>query len=121
MVLGLAYGSVGSHAKARQYTPAFLVRWGDANQTLYYHDTSVTMDQFRALTHKTVKIASSLCAELMYSWTPHADLHRMKDGLTNRKFGFSFVHHPGNHLSEGYLELNTRATQRTINLGFGEG
>jgi hypothetical protein len=27
----------------------------------------------------------------------------------NTSYRFSFVHHPGNHLSEAYLELSTRA------------
>jgi hypothetical protein len=100
---------------ARQDPPTFFVRWGLDDQTLHYHNTSITMDEFHVLTHRVVKVAGDLCKELMYDWLPQVDLHQVKDDLRNRKAGFSFVRHPDNHLSEAYFSLPTKACTAELN------
>lgn len=60
---------------AHRDTPTFLVRWERDGQTIHYHDTSITMDEFHALTHQVIKVASDLCTELMYGWLPEVDLY----------------------------------------------
>ncbi|KIM94825.1 hypothetical protein OIDMADRAFT_34265 [Oidiodendron maius Zn] len=95
---------------APQDPPTFFVRWVLGDQTLHYHDTSITMDEFHALAHRVVKVAGDLCKELMYNWLQQVDLHQVKDDLQNRKAGFSFVRHPDNRLSEAYLGLLAKAS-----------
>jgi hypothetical protein len=45
----------------------------------------------------------------MFGDLPPVDLCQVKDEIGNTSQGFSFVQHPGNDLSEAYLELSTRA------------
>jgi hypothetical protein len=67
------------------------------------------MDSFRRFSEIFVNEAEHICRELMFEILPAVDLSQVKDEISNTSYGFSFVHHPGNHLSEAYLELSTRA------------
>ncbi|KAJ9655925.1 hypothetical protein H2201_008698 [Coniosporium apollinis] len=93
----------------RSDLPAFMVRWSDDGQILYYGEDHITLQQFRDFTHKIVKSAATICARLMYDWQPEVDLGSIKDDLRNSTEGFSFVQHPVNRLADAYLELSARA------------
>ncbi|PVH90819.1 hypothetical protein DM02DRAFT_510014, partial [Periconia macrospinosa] len=67
------------------------------------------MDGFRRFSEIFVNEAESICRELMFGDLPSVDLGEVKDEIGNTSLGFSFVHHPGNCLSDAYLELSTRA------------
>jgi hypothetical protein len=89
--------------------PSFLFRWSDDGQTILYNTKHVTMDSFRRLNEIFVNEAEHICRELMVEVLPHVDLNQVKGEISNTSQGFSFVHHPNNHLSEAYLELSTQA------------
>ncbi|KAA8617310.1 DUF3505 domain-containing protein [Pyrenophora tritici-repentis] len=89
--------------------PSFLFRWSEDGQTISYSSNHVTMDSFRRFSHMFVDEAEKICKELMFGVLPPVDLSQVKDEISNTSQGFSFVHHPGNRLSEAYLELSTRA------------
>jgi hypothetical protein len=65
------------------------------------------MNAFRRLNEDFIKEAEHSCKELMFGDLPPVDLCQVKDEIGNTSQGFSFVHHPGNGLSEAYLELST--------------
>jgi hypothetical protein len=67
------------------------------------------MDSFRRFSEVFVDKAEDIRRELMFEVLPPLDLSQVKDEISNTSQGFSFVHHPGNYLSEAYLELSTRA------------
>ncbi|KAH7248434.1 hypothetical protein B0J15DRAFT_562897 [Fusarium solani] len=79
---------------ARSESPAYLLRWSEDGQTVYYGD----------LFHD-----GSTPEELMFGWDRSVDLSQVKDDLKNAERGFSFVTHPGNNLEDAYLELCERA------------
>lgn len=93
----------------RTDAPSFLFRWSDDGQTISHGTKQVTMDSFRRFSEVFVDEAEDLCRELMFGVLPPVDLSQVKDEIGNTSQGFSFVHHPDNHLSEAYLELSTRA------------
>ncbi|KAH8591171.1 hypothetical protein B0O99DRAFT_719407, partial [Bisporella sp. PMI_857] len=95
--------------QARSDTPSFLVRWSDDGSTLFYDDTSISMDDFRKFGHSLVRHAESLCDTLMFDWMPEVDLSRVRDDMSNKRQGYSFIQHPANDLSMAYLTLSTRA------------
>jgi hypothetical protein len=89
--------------------PSFLFRWSDDSQTISHGTKHVTRDSFRRSSEVFVDEAENICQELMFGVLPPVDLSQVKDEINNTSQGFSFVHHPGNHLSEAYLELSSRA------------
>jgi hypothetical protein len=102
----MAYG----RAMAATDTPPFLLRWSDDGQSVSYDDQlTITMGQFRTLPDVVLREAEGLCDTLMYGWQPKVDLGSIKDSLTNRGHGYSFVTHPPNGLAEAYTELSFRA------------
>jgi Orsellinic acid/F9775 biosynthesis cluster protein D len=94
---------------ARTDPPAFMFRWSDDDQTLYYGNEHLSMRQFRELASRIISSAAMTCARLMYDWQPKVNLDSIKDDLCNLKEGFSFVHHPSNKLGSAYLDLSARA------------
>jgi hypothetical protein len=102
----MAYG----RTMAATDTPPFLLRWSDDSQSVSYDDRlTITMDQFRTLPDVVLRMAERLCDTLMYGWQPEVDLGSVKDNLTNRGHGYSFVTHPPNGLVEAYTELSFQA------------
>jgi hypothetical protein len=95
--------------QARSDTPSFLVRWSDDGGTLFYDDTSISMEDFRNFGHSLVRHAEALCDTLMFNWLPRVDLNRVRDEMSNARQGYSFIQHPANDLSTAYLTLSTRA------------
>ncbi len=94
---------------ARSDTPSFLVRWSDDGRTLFYDDTSMSMEDFGKFGHSLVRHAEALCTTLMFNWLPDVDLSRLRDDMSNRRQGYSFIQHPANDLSTAYLKLSTIA------------
>ena len=102
----MAYG----RAMAATDTPPLLLRWSDDGQSVSYDDLlTITMGQFRTLLDVVLREAEGLCDTLMYGWQPKLDLGSIKDSLTNRGHGYSFVTHPPNGLAEAYAEPSFRA------------
>lgn len=102
----MAYG----RAMAATDAPPFLLRWSDDSQSVSYDDRlTITMAQFRALPGVALGEAERLCNELLYEFQPKVDLGSIKDSLTNRQHGYSFVTHPENGLREAYMELSFKA------------
>jgi hypothetical protein len=95
--------------QARSDTPSFLVRWSDDGSTLFYDDTSISMENFRNFGHSLVLHAEALCDKLMFNWLPRVDLNRVRDEMSNTRQGYSFIQDPANDLSTAYLTLSTRA------------
>jgi hypothetical protein len=93
----------------RTDAPSFLFRWSDDGQTISHGTKHVTMDSFRRFSKVFVDEAEDICRELMFGVLPPVDLSQVEDEISNTTQGFSFVHHPGNHLSEAYLDLSARA------------
>jgi hypothetical protein len=95
---------------ARTDPPSFLLRWSDDGETVSYGDDfSLTMESFRGLAEHFLTKAEELCDDLMFGLDPLIDLAKVKDDLTNTKYGFSFVQHPANKLTDAYLDLSTKA------------
>lgn len=67
------------------------------------------MSQFRQLSGQLIQEAESLCYELMYDLEPAIDLESIKDDMTNRQQGYSFVSDTANNLHQAYLELSRQA------------
>lgn len=108
----MAYG----RATAASDPPSFLLRWSDDGQSVAYNDRlTITMAQYRALVDVVLDEAERLCDELMYQWKPDVDLGPIKDSLTNRQHGHSFVAHPENGLGEAYLRLSFKACTSQLN------
>ncbi|PMD29294.1 hypothetical protein L207DRAFT_549890 [Hyaloscypha variabilis F] len=61
---------------ARADPPSFLARWSDDGRTLYYNDTSISMDNFRTFGHSLVDRVEALCGSLMFGWFPRVDLNQ---------------------------------------------
>jgi hypothetical protein len=76
---------------ARSDTPSFLVRWSDDGRTLFYDDTSISMEDFRNFGHSLVRHAEALCDILMFNWLPRVDLNRVRDEMSNTRQGYSFI------------------------------
>ncbi|KFZ24381.1 hypothetical protein V502_01138 [Pseudogymnoascus sp. VKM F-4520 (FW-2644)] len=95
--------------QARSDTPSFLVRWSDDGDTLFYDDTSISMEDFRNFGHSLVRHTEALCDTLMFNWLSRVDLNRVRDEMSNTHQGYSFIQHPANDLSTAYLTLSTRA------------
>ncbi|KAL5371137.1 hypothetical protein DPSP01_014468 [Paraphaeosphaeria sporulosa] len=89
--------------------PSFLFRWSEDGQTISHGSKHVTMDGFRRFCEVFTDEAEHMCRKLMAGVLSPVDLSQVKDEIGNTRHGFSFVHHPGNQLSEAYLELSTRA------------
>ncbi|KAH7190970.1 hypothetical protein BKA60DRAFT_663576, partial [Fusarium oxysporum] len=107
---------VFGRAIAGSETPAFLLKWSDDGQTPSHRDDTVAhMEQFRRLPKALLERAESLCEQLMYGWKPLCDLFSVKDDMSNRTHGFSFVNHPKNGLAEAYLELSLKACTGQVN------
>jgi hypothetical protein len=94
---------------ARTDPPSFLLRWSDDGNTLYYDDTSITMDKFRTFSEHLVQLGERQCSGMMYDWLPKVDFGQVKDEWGNTRKGFSFIHHAGNKLADAYLQLSARA------------
>lgn len=93
----------------RLETPSYLLQWSEDGQTVYHNQRGFSMDEFRALAKHLLTTAEQQCQALMFDVLPEVDLSRLRDDLTNRQPGFSFVKHPANSLADAYLELSTRA------------
>jgi hypothetical protein len=88
---------------ARSDPPSFLLRWSDDGNTVYYDDTTITMDKFRAVSKHLVQLGERQCSNLIYDWLPKVDLAQVKDEWGNTRKGFSFIRHPGNKASRRLL------------------
>lgn len=94
---------------ARTDPPSFLLRWSDDGETVFYGDhISLTMTRFRALAEYFLERAEELCDDLMFGLNPAIDLSEVKDDLSNTRYGFSFIQHPANELTNAYLDLSTK-------------
>ena len=97
-------------AIAASDAPSFLLQWSDDSQSISYNDDlTITMAQFQNLTDVVLCEAERLCDELMYGWKSEVDLRSIRDSLTNRQHGYSFMTHPENGLREAYMELSYKA------------
>ncbi|KAJ9633674.1 hypothetical protein H2199_009286 [Coniosporium tulheliwenetii] len=94
---------------SRSDPPSFMVHWSDDGTTMRYHNTFMTITQFKEFTHRLLASAEALVQKLMYDWLPEVDLGKLKDELCNTRRGFSFVSHPENGLTNAFLQLSTRA------------
>lgn len=47
----------------------------------------------------------------MFGWNPAIDLSQVKDEISDKTCGFSFVQHPPNNLGKAYLGLISRACE----------
>ena len=47
----------------------------------------------------------------MFEWKPWISLDEVRDNFNDRSAGFSFVQHPGNHLTKAYLDLANLACE----------
>ncbi|EFY93997.2 telomere-associated RecQ helicase [Metarhizium robertsii ARSEF 23] len=100
------YGRVA----AQSDTPPFLLHWNDDGQSVWWKDSSpLSMSQFRQLSGQLIQEAESLCYELMYGLEPAIDLESIKDDMTNRQQGYSFVSDTANNLHQAYLALSRQA------------
>jgi hypothetical protein len=63
------------------------------------------MSQCRDLSRQLIQEAESLCDELMYGLEPTINLGSIKDDMTNKQQGYSFVSDLANNLHHAYLEL----------------
>ncbi|KEF50810.1 uncharacterized protein A1O9_13140, partial [Exophiala aquamarina CBS 119918] len=95
--------------------PSFQCFWSDDGQTISYENQSLHMDQFRSFSHSLVKRCRQLCTKLMYDWEPPVQLSQIRDNMSNVQRGYSFVHHPANHLSDVHLKLFQRVCTSTEN------
>jgi hypothetical protein len=101
----LAYGQKVAHTDG----PTVQFHWSDDGQTISYGDNSLSIQQFRNLSHSLMDQCTQLCRKLMYGWEPLVQLDKVRDDMSNTQRGYSFIHHPSNHLSEVYLQLFKRA------------
>ncbi len=67
------------------------------------------MESFRGLAEHFLTKAEELCDDLMFGLDPVIDLANIKDDLSNTQYGFSFIQHPANKLTDAYLTLSTNA------------
>lgn len=89
--------------------PTIQFHWSDDGQHISYGDHTLSMTQFRGLSHRLIERCGQLCQTLMYDWQPPVQLDQVRDDMSNIQRGFSFIHYPANKLSTAYLELFRRA------------
>ncbi|KAH7109811.1 hypothetical protein EDB81DRAFT_704547 [Dactylonectria macrodidyma] len=95
---------------AQTEPPPFLLHWSDDGNTVSYgDDLQLTMQEFRALPEYLITQAEELCERLMSGLEPDLDLSQIKDSMTNREPGYSFLKHPDNGLANAYQELFIQA------------
>ncbi|KJZ69993.1 hypothetical protein HIM_10604 [Hirsutella minnesotensis 3608] len=95
---------------ARTEPPAFLLRWSDNGDTVYWGEGSgLRMEEFPKLAGYFINQAEELCETLMLGMKLDVDLKGVRDHLTNTDCGYSFVTHPHNELESKYEELLVRA------------
>lgn len=70
----------------------------------------LTMDGFRALLSTAVERVAKRSEKLLYGWQPpRPDLGKLRDRLSEKTAGYSFVTDPANGLRDAYLQLVRRA------------
>ncbi|KAK3898244.1 hypothetical protein C8A05DRAFT_47376 [Staphylotrichum tortipilum] len=90
---------------ARADGPAFHVRWSDDGQVLSWDNGSLSISQFRALSHSLLESVSSSTRCLMMSMTAK---------------GYSFVVELANHLADAFLALSELQLLTLIHLTGGQ-
>ena len=81
--------------------PPYYLSWSDDGQTVTYNDKfSLTMQDFRNLSKYFILSAQESSLALLCGLpVPAVDLAKIKDDITNRKVGHSFVKDSSNHVS----------------------
>lgn len=102
--------------------PPFLLYSSDNGQSVLQKDSSpLLMSQFRQLLQHLIQDAENLCHELIYGLKPTISLESIKDNITNKQLGYSFVSDLANNLHNAYLELSRQAYGSTRESGAQKG
>ena len=111
VLLGEFYSLSDFGKKAlRSEGPSFWVRWSDEGQTLFFAEHRLRLSQFRQFAHSILETATTRCSPMIFEWLPAVDLRNIKDDFRNIHYGFSFVRHLSNNLSDACLQLLDRAS-----------
>ncbi|KAK7571298.1 hypothetical protein V3481_018515 [Fusarium oxysporum f. sp. vasinfectum] len=105
----LSYGN----ALRRSQGSTFRFHWSDDGEVLSWNGNQrLSMVDFRGLACKVLRSVTASCSRLMYryDWEPtHIDLSLIRDNLSTKTPGYSFVSDPVNQLTDAYPELLLRA------------
>jgi len=97
-------------AVSRSDGPSTLFYWSEDGQTISWNGAErLSMTQFRQISHGALELTTSSCDRLMYGWRPPCRLDWVKDVLSEKAEGYSFVSDAKNGLSQAYLKLSERA------------
>lgn len=90
----------------RSEAPAFILHWSEDRETVTCGDKlALTMDGFRGLINYFISQAEELCSKLLYGLQVDIDINKLKDDISNKTPGHSFVRHPENKLEEAWKIL----------------
>ncbi|QLI69347.1 uncharacterized protein G6M90_00g060920 [Metarhizium brunneum] len=91
--------------------PAFLFEWSkDRKKISWDSKHHLTTDSFRSLLVTAAKQVTKQCKYMLFGWQPsQSHFQELRDRLSDKKAGYSFVTDPANGLSDAYLQLIKRA------------
>lgn len=103
----VAYGISLSRADG----PAFLFEWSEDGKEISWDGKHhLTMDGFHALLATAAERVGKQCEYMLFGWQPPRPRFReLRDRLSDKTAGYSFVTDPANGLSDIYLQLVKRA------------
>lgn len=103
----VAYGISLSRADG----PAFLFEWSEDGKEISWDGKHhLTMDGFRDLLATAAEQVAQQCKYMLFGWQPpRPHFRELRDRLSDKTAGYSFVTDPANGLSDAYLQLVKRA------------
>lgn len=94
-------------AIAKREGPSKTIGWSQDGHTLHIDDSSITVSQFRQVVHGVIAQTQHSLDELLFQWWPEINLD-LKDDMSNRRPGYSFLADPENRLQSKFRLLSQR-------------
>ncbi|PON20106.1 hypothetical protein TGAM01_v211029 [Trichoderma gamsii] len=101
------------YSVAKTEGPSFILHWSDDDQvvSLGTELTISMVDQFRTLSGYFISEAEAMAQDLLYGLDPVLNIAEIKDNMTNREVGYSFVKHEENGFQMATRQLLAQLSQ----------
>lgn len=100
------------YSAAKTEGPSFILHWSDDDQVVSLGtELTISMDQFRALSGYFISEAEAMAQDLLYGLDPVLNIAEIKDNMTNREVGYSFVKHEENGFQMATRQLLAQLSQ----------
>ena len=94
------------------------ISWSLDGQTIGIGGSSITVPQFRHVIHCAITRAQQQLDDLLFDWWPDVQLDRIRDDMSIRRPGYSFLADPMNNLQSSFRTLSKRAFSEIGKLSF---